>query len=1189
MARCWRQRRRGDGRLRPRRRILVTGARGLLGGRLAALLARDPRRGRRCSTARPCPPAWPRSLSTSLDPDLARPCPRDRAPGRGRPQRRPGRRRPLRARARAARRLQRGRHGALARRCRARGAAARRALDRPRVRRRPRASSTETEAAAPLLVYGRTKLAAEEAVLAESAGRRRAAHRPRARPRLRPPRHGQRGHRLGPRRRTAGRASSPTSTARRSIPSRSRTRSRASSSATAGAGSTSGGAERLSRYELGLRVAHVLGLPRSVSSRRAGASQRMRPAPGRRVARLRPRARELGLARRARSTTRSADGRRAQPYNRRFAMDQRDARGPPAARDAQLHARACRRTACSRSAATWRASSRAPTPRRRRAIPTLDPAAIAMADGAPRLAGGGAPAGREAEDLFQLGALLTAARHRRAAAEASWRLDGPPPAELSSCRAAPSLAGLAAPRRTERYRHRGEAAPRWTRAPPRDRRRRSALAAVPGRRRALGRAPGAGRRRALRAGWQARAGAVVARRSSPAALVVVADRRRPAALRRPRTRPPAARAASARPSSPRPRWPAASLHVGTDDGDAGRHRRRHRRASATARSSGSWCARRRCPSADGVVVGIVEAKGAGAVVAVDPRRASRSGRASSAPSSPRPRWPAPRCWCGSDDGRCTRSTPRPAPCVWSRKLGGQGARDARGRRRAAVVVATSTAAWPRCASRDGTASGARELGHAVYSSPCLAGAARACRLPRGPRPRPRPRHRRAALRGRDARARGLLAGGGRATLVLAASTDGELLPARRERRACCTAPTLSPPAASSPRPRSTATSVVRGQRRRPARPAAARMKALRVPAWLRRGVLDRYHAGASHLFLLHGNVRDLHPFGDDVRAARGRAAARWRARRRSSCPTTSSAGLVFPGRAREKALPQGARPQAGAAARRSRARADRCSTRCWPPTALRPRLGGRRPRLRAHAGPRGRPAGGRAPEHHHPRALGRGPARSPRGGRSSCSSRPPRGDVSAEVYAGASGAEVVAVPRPDLEARARLRARRCSGRSPRRGLGADRRSSWPRRRAGSRSCRSRTSSSARRGARTPLARDVDRRAQDRPAAPGVRRRAGDPAARATTCPRWAASTTRCASCGRWRTSCAAACTSAAPAGHHPHGPAGHGQDATSPSASPRSAGCSACASGRCAACTSASPSATRRRPSPPSAPWRPWW
>ena len=41
------------------------------------------------------------------------------------------------------------------------------------------------------------------------------------------------------------------------------------------------------------------------------------------------------------------------------------------------------------------------------------------------------------------------------------------------------------------------------------------------------------------------------------------------------------------------------------------------------------------------------------------------------------------------------------------------------------------------------------------------------------------------------------------------------------------------------------------------------MNELRVPSWLAAGVLERYQAGASHLFLLHGNVRDVHPFGPD--------------------------------------------------------------------------------------------------------------------------------------------------------------------------------------------------------------------------------------------------------------------------------------------------------------------------------------
>jgi SpoVK/Ycf46/Vps4 family AAA+-type ATPase len=39
------------------------------------------------------------------------------------------------------------------------------------------------------------------------------------------------------------------------------------------------------------------------------------------------------------------------------------------------------------------------------------------------------------------------------------------------------------------------------------------------------------------------------------------------------------------------------------------------------------------------------------------------------------------------------------------------------------------------------------------------------------------------------------------------------------------------------------------------------MKTLRLPRWLRAGVLERYHSGTSQLFLLHGNVRDLQSVG----------------------------------------------------------------------------------------------------------------------------------------------------------------------------------------------------------------------------------------------------------------------------------------------------------------------------------------
>ena len=79
------------------------------------------------------------------------------------------------------------------------------------------------------------------------------------------------------------------------------------------------------------------------------------------------------------------------------------------------------------------------------------------------------------------------------------------------------------------------------------------------------------------------------------------------------------------------------------------------------------------------------------------------------------------------------------------------------------------------------------------------------------------------------------------------------------------------------------------------------MNGLRIPSWLEGGVLDRYHAGASHLFLLHGNVRDVQPFGPDyVPLAEG--LRRLAARREVLVSYDVSSGLTFPDAEREKAF-----------------------------------------------------------------------------------------------------------------------------------------------------------------------------------------------------------------------------------------------------------------------------------------------
>lgn len=192
------------------------------------------------------------------------------------------------------------------------------------------------------------------------------------------------------------------------------------------------------------------------------------------------------------------------------------------------------------------------------------------------------------------------------------------------------------------------------------------------------------------------------------------------------------------------------------------------------------------------------------------------------------------------------------------------------------------------------------------------------------------------------------------------------------------------------------------------------MRWLQVPSWLAAGVLERYHAGASHLFLLHGNVRDLHPFGEEwVPLVEG---LKRLTRRRDVVVTYDvSSGLAFPEPQHEKALrkalglkgllpadparalvvldallttercPVGsvavvvdyAHSLAPAGATGTAERQNVTTLARW---ASDPRVAARRPLVILIA--------------------------------------PSAQDVSDEVYAGASGAEVVAIPRPDLDARA---------------------------------------------------------------------------------------------------------------------------------------------------------------------------
>ena len=191
------------------------------------------------------------------------------------------------------------------------------------------------------------------------------------------------------------------------------------------------------------------------------------------------------------------------------------------------------------------------------------------------------------------------------------------------------------------------------------------------------------------------------------------------------------------------------------------------------------------------------------------------------------------------------------------------------------------------------------------------------------------------------------------------------------------------------------------------------MKAVRIPGWLGSAVLDRYHSGASHLFLLHGNIRDVHPFGPDYvgisdgvrRLADARAVV---------VSYDVGGGLSFPDAAREKAFRKALGLKAGPLpADPARAlilldallSTDRCPTGSVAIVID-----------YAHTLA---PADGGAPERQSITTLARwasDPAIATRRPFIVLTA-PAAGDVSSEVYAGASGAEVVTVPRPALEDR----------------------------------------------------------------------------------------------------------------------------------------------------------------------------
>jgi outer membrane protein assembly factor BamB len=350
--------------------------------------------------------------------------------------------------------------------------------------------------------------------------------------------------------------------------------------------------------------------------------------------------------------------------------------------------------------------------------PEIELRAIPMVDGAPRLEGGDA-AGDASEDLFQLGALLGALA-TGTEASVSWRLDGPPAPEMTTLGRRAVLAALAAPRRSDRYPSAAAAA--------------AALDAV------LDKAPGgpapwplfrgdAGRTGSRQAAassclqpvWEAGIGAVVA---SPvvtvdAVVAATADGRLVWLDRQTGRRLHEIRLAGAIESSPALGEDQRTLHAGTDDGeivgiDAAAGRERYRvRLGRLVRSSP-------LPLGGRVIVGVVEGKTGGALVALDAAKGTAAWARKMGPVFSSPAGAGPRVVLGSDDGSVYAIDPAKGTVLWSTPMAGK-VRATPAICGELAVVADFGGRVAALRLADGTAAWMTELGHAAYSSPCAQG------------------------------------------------------------------------------------------------------------------------------------------------------------------------------------------------------------------------------------------------------------------------------------------------------------------------------------------------------------------------------------------------------------------------------------------------------------------------------------
>jgi outer membrane protein assembly factor BamB len=347
-------------------------------------------------------------------------------------------------------------------------------------------------------------------------------------------------------------------------------------------------------------------------------------------------------------------------------------------------------------------------------FPEVEPSAIAMVNGSPRLEGGRGQ-GSEADDLFALGALV----HWLASGEkpdVSWRLDGPPSVEASTIRRRAALAAVASPR-GDGYRDAAEAAAAFDRALATDATAPAAWPLFRGGTARTGSASAPGQAASLAAHWQAAVGPVVSSPLLAGDLVVAAsgDGRILYLDRATGTRVHETRVGSAIESSPA--VAERSLYVGTDDGELvaldlvdGRVLYRAR-LGEVVRSS---------PLVEGncVYVGAVEARDSGSLVALDAHTGKAVWKRKLGAVFSSPALASGLVLVGSDDERLHAVDPGKGEVVWSRPLSG------RVRATPAVlgeraVVADFKGRVAAVNVKDGSVLWTRDLPQAVYSSAAL--------------------------------------------------------------------------------------------------------------------------------------------------------------------------------------------------------------------------------------------------------------------------------------------------------------------------------------------------------------------------------------------------------------------------------------------------------------------------------------